>query len=113
MPPGLPERLLTVYKQRVDPIFKPLHWPSALRISSSQECKQCPDAKALGCAIYFTAACSLFDHELDDRVMVVEQSQRAAEQAFEQAGLLTTMSVIVLQAFVIYLVSVNIPFRKL
>jgi hypothetical protein len=113
MPLGLQEWLLSVYKQRVDPIFKPLHWPSALRIISSQEPRPCPNAEALGCATYFTAACSLFDRELDDRAMVIKQCQRAVEQAFGQVGLLTTASLVVLQAFVIYLVSVYIPLQKL
>ena len=103
--PALKSHLLIIYKQRVDTIFKPLHWPSALRAVRSQQLIPSTNTKALESAIYFTATCSLLDHELDNKAIIVEACQWKAERALIEAGLLTNTSMMVLQAFVIYLVS--------
>ncbi|KAF2717959.1 hypothetical protein K431DRAFT_297353 [Polychaeton citri CBS 116435] len=107
-PPKLKVRLLSVYEDRVDAIFKLLHWPSTLstvrpKSSSRQDTRLPVDARALESAIYFTATCSLFDHELDQRTRFLKHFQKTTEQTLSEAGLLATTSLVVLQAFVIYL----------
>lgn len=105
------ERFLNVYQARIDTIFKVTHWPSTsslIRFHDQSDCDPKPlaaNVKALASAVYFTATCSLMDHELDSRQAIVEQYRQTAEDAFVHAGLLTTKSFITLQAFVIYLVS--------
>lgn len=111
--PSLKDWLLNVYKERVDCLFKPLHWHSTLfaiqhQSSRLQDEKSSIDAKALENAIYFTSTCSLFDHELDGRQTLVEQLRRATEDALVESDLLTTTSLVVLQAFVVYLVSIHL-----
>lgn len=98
------EYLLGVYKARVDAIFKVLHWPSTLSALRDVSLAD-PSKQALASAIYFTAVCSLMNHELDGRNAIVEQYRRSAEEAFVRANLLSTRDFVTLQAFVIYLVS--------
>lgn len=105
LPAETKEYLLQAYKYRVDPIFKPLHWPSTLAIIQPSDHILSTDARALELAMCFTASCSLFDHEFENRRVFVEQVRQAAERAFVRAGMLTTTSIVPLQAFIIYLVS--------
>lgn len=107
--PELNEWLLTVYKDRVDPIFKPLHWPTAISQIRSQIESPSNEIAALECAIHFTATCALFESERDQRGISVESLLQDTESALVRAGLLTTTSTILLQAFVIYLVGVAHP----
>ncbi|EME43831.1 C6 zinc finger domain-containing protein [Dothistroma septosporum NZE10] len=98
--------LLGVFKARVDTIFKVLHWPSTvfmLKQDSTHIDYSDHSKKALASAIYFTAVCSLMNHELNGRNAVVEQYRRNAEEALVRANLLSTRDFITLQAFVIYL----------
>lgn len=114
--PALKERLLNVYQERVDCLFKPLHWPSTLAAIQQQGSKYQSKAEeaehhALEYALYFTSACTLFDHELDRRQSVVEALRQECERALVRAGLLTTTSCRLLQALIVYLVSPVIPSR--
>lgn len=104
---GTSHYLLRVYQERVDTIFKVVHLPTSLKLiqDNSLRAKPSVEVKALEYAMMFTASCSVFDHELDQRQALREQYQQATEEAFTSAGLLTTMSLTLLQAFVIYLVS--------
>lgn len=100
--------LLDVYRERVDAIFKVLHWPTTYAMLKSSELNTSgddTDLTALETAIYFTAMCSLLDHEFYERQNMVVHLRRATERALAEARLLTTTSFIVLQAFVVYLVS--------
>lgn len=99
--------LISVYKDRVDPLFKPLHWPSTLSILQRGG-KKSAEERALEYGIYFVAACSLFDHELERRQSIVEQFRQTVEEALTEAGLLTSTSLILLQAFVIHLVRLKV-----
>lgn len=109
LPPGLLNWLPSVYEDRVHPIFKPVHWPSTLAIIRPQNDglhrTLTPNARALESAVHFTAACSLLDHEVEQRQSIVQQLRQTAEDALARAGLLTTTDLSVLQAFIIYLVS--------
>lgn len=97
--------LMAVYKERVDVIFKPLHWPTVLLQIRSLKGQRSLEIEALESAILFTAACSLFKHEVRGTDVSVECLLQRVEAALVEVGLLTTTSILVLQAFVIYLVS--------
>ena len=99
--------LLDVYHERVHALLKVLHWPSTLALLSTTKDSDEIKLRALKSAICFTSVCSLFDHELEGRRAILSQYRQCAEKAFIDAGLLTTTSLMVLQAFVIYLVSTD------
>ena len=102
---GMTGFLLSVYHERVHALFNVLHWPSTLALFNVSNEKEDVELRALKSAILFTGVCSLFDHELEERRKFLDQYRQRAEEAFIDAGLLTTTSFMVLQAFVIYLVS--------
>lgn len=106
---SMKERLLVTYEQRIDPIFKVLHWPSTCTKLRSLGLDN--EVRALAAAVYFTATCSLFDHEIENRTELIEQLRHLAEESLAAANVLTTRSLCVLQAFLIYLVSREIFFR--
>jgi hypothetical protein len=97
--------LLNVYHERVHALFNVLHWPSTVALFNVSNKKEDVKLRALKSAIFFTSVCSLLDHELEGRRAILDQYRQRAEEAFVDAGLLTTTSFMVLQAFVIYLVS--------
>jgi hypothetical protein len=100
------EFLLNVYYERVHALFNVLHWPSTLalfNVSNEDDIK----IRALKSAILFTSVCSMLDHELEGRRAIVSQYRQRTEEAFIDAGLLTTTSFMVLQAFVVYLVCIQ------
>jgi hypothetical protein len=106
--------LLYLYCQRVDCLYKILHWPTALpdiaRLQSeAHDIYKPTPIKALEMSIYFTSLCSITNEEarnlgLGDRAGLIKQYREATEKAISEGGLLQRPNVIVLQAFVIYLV---------
>lgn len=67
-------------------------------------------------AIYFLAICSLAQDDcerlqLGDRFALMDSFRKITEMLLAKAGLLTTTSLTVLQAFVLYLVSLSTPQR--
>lgn len=96
--------LLNVYHERIHALFNVLHWPSTLALFNASN-EEDVKIRALKSAILFTSVCSLLDHELEGRRAILSQYRQRAEEAFIDAGLLTTTSLMVLQAFVVYLVS--------
>jgi hypothetical protein len=103
-PPEMDYSLLDVYHKRVHALFPVLHWPSILALLETADDPQSTNLMALRSAIHFTGVCSLMDYELEGRRNILGQYRQRAEQAFIDAELLTTTSLMVLQAFVIYLV---------
>jgi hypothetical protein len=103
--------LLDVYHERVHALFKALHWPSTLALFDASNDSGDTNIQALKSAVYFTSVCSLCDHEMEGRRVILSQYRQRAEEAFIDAGLLTTTSFIALQAFVIYLVSTETTTR--
>ncbi|KUJ14546.1 uncharacterized protein LY89DRAFT_736577 [Mollisia scopiformis] len=106
--------LLYLYRQRVDCLYKILHWPTVLAdipclgTEAQDSCNPSP-FRALELSIYFTSLCSITNEEamnfgLGDKLSLMEQYRVATERALSQAGLLQEPNVTVLQAFVIYLV---------
>jgi hypothetical protein len=102
-----------VYHQRVDSVYKLLHWPTVIaQLEAAHEAPdttQSPSEQALEFSIYFMALCSLTDVEyeeafLGDRTKLIQDYQQAAEISIARADFLRHPTVLVLQAFVIYLV---------
>lgn len=106
-PSEMEHSLLDIYYERVHTLFRVLHWPSTRALLQGAEDLVDVNIRALKSAIYFASVCSLLDHELDGRPAILSQYRQRAEEAFIDAGLLTTNSFMVLQAFVIYLVSID------
>lgn len=106
--------LLDLYKQRVDCLYKILHWPTTLRdIESShsgpENVTQSTSIQALEFAIYFMALCSITDDEaaqldLNSRPALIQKYRVATEFSISEANLIRAPDLTVLQAFVIYLV---------
>jgi hypothetical protein len=99
------EFLLNVYHECVHALFNVLHWPSTLALFDVTNEKEDVKHRVLKSAILFTSVCSLLEYELEGRQATLDQYRQLVEEAFIDVGLLTTTSFMVLQAFVIYLVS--------
>ena len=97
-------RLLDIYRENVDAIFKLLHWPTAYSLVTTSSSEDV-EGQSLKWAIYFMALCTASDDEIESKEMWTKQCRLATEIALVKAGLLSSMSLVVLQAFVIYLVS--------
>ena len=103
----LQEHLLLTYHTRFDSVFKVLHWPAAIAMIKRPDPMNPGHARAsctLKTAIQFAAVCTLAAHELEDRRSILQQTWQNVEVSLSDASLLTTTSIVVLQAFVIYLV---------
>lgn len=110
LPPATKTFLITTYRDRVDPIIKPTHWPTvAMTIGFGMELVSTArlghGPRALEAAICLHAACILSEEELNGRDAILSRCRLAAEQCLNEAGLLSTMDFTVLQAFAIYVVS--------
>lgn len=99
---------------RVDPLAKVLHKPTmkriVTRISESPETLEGLDkgTEALFFTIYFAAATSMTDDELEDnldgsRDTMTSKYRHAAENALMNANFLNTQEFVTLQAFILYL----------
>jgi hypothetical protein len=110
-PPEMDHFLLDVYHKRVHALFPVIHWPSTMALLETANDPQNTGLRTLRSAIHFTSVCSLMDYELKARRHILSQYRQRAEQAFIDAELLTTTSLTVLQAFVIYLVSFDVCFH--
>jgi hypothetical protein len=105
--------LLRLYRQRVDSVYKILHWPSVLSMLEARRCNSGTPPRlsenVLENSIYFMAICSITATEaekigLGDRDSVLQLCQEQLETLFAQSNLLNSPDIILLQAFVIYLV---------
>ncbi|PBP22145.1 hypothetical protein BUE80_DR006933 [Diplocarpon rosae] len=109
--------LLSIYRIRVDSIFKVLHWPSFLAVIRSKDAEFDISANsgrkhALRCAVYYTALCTMTDHESENLLScekgpLLNELKLSAETSISKAGLLEQPNVTVLQAFFIYLVGLR------
>ncbi len=107
----LKAKLLDIYRERVDSIFKIGHWPSIRKLLVRREAEANGESlKALENAIYFMTICSLFDSECMqyfqlDKESCIQMARQDTELCLTAADLLSSTDISVLQAFVIYLVS--------
>lgn len=107
--------LISVYRYRVDNLCKLLHWPSVVAVleqidTSVLNGPALARALALRSAIYFSAVCALHDYETNqllgyEKNLLVNHLRLAAESSLSGARLLDQPDLMVLQAFIIYLVS--------
>jgi len=113
--PAVRSTLLQVYRDRVDCLFKVLHLPTVYSELGSPWPNNHNDSittttRLLEHAIYFLAICSLSPDEckrlqLGDRTSLIAALRTTTEMLLSKSGLLTTTRLVVLQAFVLYLVS--------
>ncbi|KAF2814508.1 uncharacterized protein BDZ99DRAFT_471927 [Mytilinidion resinicola] len=112
----LRDKLLSIFKFRVDAIFMVGHWPTMLAaVTEKYSYPSRPVSlsfEALEYAIYFAAMCTLSEAESmqalgQDKESLNKRFQVAAEAAFSRADLITSRDHVVLQAFVIYLVGLR------
>ena len=106
--------LLRLYKERIDSVYKIGHWPTVLTMietnhARTQDGPLSVSEQTLEYAIYFMALCSISDTEAEEmglgvRVFMLQQYRASVESLFAKSNLLQKPDLIVLQAFVIYLV---------
>ena len=101
--------LLDVFLYRIDPILKVTHAPS-LRTLLFDRPTSGPAPEALKFAVYFTTVCSLDENECleiigQEKVETLARFRLATEILLSRADLLSTTDLTVLQAFIIFLVS--------
>ncbi|KAF2428941.1 hypothetical protein EJ08DRAFT_718779 [Tothia fuscella] len=107
--------LLGVYKTRIHSAWNIFHWPSlSLKLESAHATSQVLtlSEQALENSIYFMAACAIRDDEceqmgLGNRVHMIDYFRNNTEQYISKAGLLQHPNLIVLQAFMIYLLALR------
>lgn len=113
--PTMQMSLLNIYLERVDQLIKVVHAPS-LRLALAAA-DTTPAQQALRFAIYYAAVCTLSDQECYEcfhcsRESLANQYDLAAQVCLSRAGLMTTPTMMVLQAYVIYLVSTGSKLRE-
>ncbi|RAH79309.1 hypothetical protein BO86DRAFT_457926 [Aspergillus japonicus CBS 114.51] len=111
------QQLCRVFLERVDPVVKILHRPSlcAFLLEGKPYLDYEPEhlaPTALASAVYYAASCSLSEDECIrafgvPRVSLVAGYQKDVELALGRADYLTTNDLTVLQAFVLFLVSLR------
>lgn len=115
--PAITAALCDIYLNQIDRIIKVLHrpslqrhllegipYPSSLKSKSSREAEN-----ALDTAVFYSAVASMTDRQCYklfqcSRNEVLPEYQSACEMALERADLMRTTDMMVLQAFVLYLV---------
>ena len=110
-PKAIVSALLDIYLDRIDPVFKVTHTPSLHAILLEAN-NITPAQEALKSSVFFTAVNSLDEQECLQRFNSSKSAlsgrfQLAAEVLLSRSGLLTTVDLTSLQAFVIYLVSLR------
>ena len=101
-----------IYKENVDPLVKVLHIPSlepTVLAAASHLANLSKSFEALLFAIYYGAATSLSAEDCivklgEERSVLLARYKFAIEQALARANFLTTEELVVLQAFVIFLI---------
>lgn len=99
--------LLSVYQHRFDAVFKVLHWPTAQALIERARLNaphSNSDGRILEAAVFFAAASTLKPHEVKDKEYLLRTTRDGVESCLAGANFVTTTSLVVLQAFVIYLV---------
>lgn len=112
LPSNVHDTLLEVYKQRIDVLFKVVHWPSLkTQLEASDQVKSAA-LLALDHAMLFLATCSIDqtfcdEQRLGHRESVIQHTRSATEHYLQEAQLLTTTNFTTLQAFVLYLMAIR------
>jgi hypothetical protein len=106
--------LLETYRQRVDSVYKVLHWPTVLSLVELHhkrplDSSRVHSVQVLEWSIYFMAVCSITEKEskemgLGGRSAVLRTYRSLVEDLLAKSSLLQSPDLVLLQAFVIYLV---------
>ena len=117
-PPDQIRLLWEIFVKRIDPLAKILHKPTVTtiitRITENPEALERLDKgkEALIFAIYFSAATSMTDEELEaglgsNKKTMMARYRQAAENTLMNANFLSTQEFVTLQAFLLYLACVR------
>ncbi|GAB7350167.1 hypothetical protein MBLNU459_g0832t1 [Dothideomycetes sp. NU459] len=106
------ETYWNVYRERVDPLVKVLHIPTTeptVLAAASHLANLSKSFEVLMFTIYYGAATSLTTEEClaklgEERSVLLSRYRFAIEQALARANFLTTEELVVLEAFVVYLI---------
>jgi hypothetical protein len=109
---GTQKILLQLFRERVDSVYKIVHWPTVLAIierPTPPSGTKLSSSQALEYSIYFMALCSITDGEakglgLGDRPSLVQTYRATVENLYANSTLLQSPDLTLLQAFMIYLV---------
>lgn len=113
-------QLWQIYLDNVNPLLKLTHTPTLqgqLIEAAANPSKTSKPLEALLFSIYFMAVISLTDDEVqetfkEDKTRLMARYHRGTQQALVNAGFMRSPDIVVLQAFLMYLVSLdpaNIP----
>lgn len=110
-------QLCHVYLRQIDPVIKILHKPSLSSCMLHGENylgypNKHPSHQAIRSAVCYSAASSMTEKQCRtmfhaNKSSIMEGYRRLCETALERSGILATQDIAVLQAFVLYLVSVQ------
>ncbi|KAF2754216.1 hypothetical protein EJ05DRAFT_504316 [Pseudovirgaria hyperparasitica] len=108
--------LLDIYYHRVHPIFKPTHRDEIYNVVLNPHASKgttSPRSEALAFAVMYTSVSSIDDEECfvwfkEDKLVLRRRYRLATEVYLSRAGLLATTDLMVLQAYIIYLVGYQI-----
>ena len=113
------QALFDIFRDRVDPLMKFFHlptlWPAMSRALQDSHAMS-KSLTAIIFSIYFTTITSLEEHECFDllgeqKVVLTAQYKTAARQALINADFLTSSSLMTLQAYATFLVSITTHLR--
>ncbi|GAB7365685.1 hypothetical protein MBLNU230_g7025t1 [Neophaeotheca triangularis] len=100
--------LLAIFRDRVDSIFKVVHWPTICDMFGAETVSSLtPAQEALESCIYFTASCALTEDDFSEHYLLTSQYREVAEASLTKAGLLISQDLTVLQAFAIFIVGLR------
>ncbi|KXT05690.1 hypothetical protein AC578_5631 [Pseudocercospora eumusae] len=110
--PGQIREYWDIYKDRVDPLVKVLHIPSLEPTVLSAASHLANLSRGFECllfTIYYAATTSLSAHDCliklgEEKAVLLARYRFAIEQALARANFLTTEELVVLQAFVVFLI---------
>ncbi|KAH7076109.1 hypothetical protein FB567DRAFT_632393 [Paraphoma chrysanthemicola] len=115
--PKLRNELLALYQERVDTVYKILHWPTVLSVINAKHerpmaASSMHSMEILESSIYFMSICSInadeaLDIGLGSRVQALQVQRSHLESLFAGSCLMHDPDVTILQAFVIYLIGVR------
>ncbi|KAF2150201.1 hypothetical protein K461DRAFT_296576 [Myriangium duriaei CBS 260.36] len=112
----LPHHLYPIFRDRVDNVFKMLHWPSTMRNIQEQKGKPTTTESLhvllLDLSIQFMALCAMNDQECRQLLgtshsNLVARYKTAVQDILAMVDLLVAPKVLTLQAFVLYLLGIR------
>ncbi|KAH7065750.1 hypothetical protein BKA63DRAFT_496355 [Paraphoma chrysanthemicola] len=115
--PKIRNKLLALYRERVDTVYKILHWPTVFsginaKYARPMAASSMHSTDILESSIYFMAICSINEDEASDiglgpRVQALRVQRTHLESLFAGSRLMHDPDVTILQALVIYLIGVR------